>query len=359
MSIGTPGSLPESGSAVFNPAQDGGAVLDMSNLELLHHYTTVTYLSLTGTDHMEVWQIAIPKMAIQYPFLMHELLAVSALHMAYLTPSREDELLTKASRCEALALPSFRALTSDITRENCHAAFAFAGFIITSSLASARSLRNQDPILAAQGDLPHWLHLLRGIHLLLGSKWDWLLDGPFAPLVDVKKYPVPYTRNPYDHCLSTLVSLVTPSTLTPNEDREKLLVCYEALDELRMTSSLPFSPNMTLDTKSAVYIWPGRMSHEYLQLIRDREPEALVILAHYCVMLEEVDIQGWYLTGLARKMVESIDQILGPKWRAWIDWPLRHTGLKTEEEPDMNAFHAPDHQDPQSTKDSASILSAP
>jgi hypothetical protein len=67
-------------------------------------------------------------------------------------------------------------------------------------------------------------------------------------------------------------------------------MCHQAFAELRQLFSLPFSVcGNWLDVKAAVYIWPGVISSRFVDLIYDRRPEALIVLAHYCVLLNEVN----------------------------------------------------------------------
>lgn len=54
-------------------------------------------------------------------------------------------------------------------------------------------------------------------------------------------------------------------------------------------------------------------------MIYERDERALVILAHYCVLLKKVD-HVWYLKGLGKGLLESIWEVLGEEWRPWVRW---------------------------------------
>lgn len=49
----------------------------------MHKFSTETFMSLcsSNSEHY-VWQIAIPRLALQYDFLMNGILALGALHIA-------------------------------------------------------------------------------------------------------------------------------------------------------------------------------------------------------------------------------------------------------------------------------------
>ncbi|KAH8823585.1 hypothetical protein DL96DRAFT_1559411 [Flagelloscypha sp. PMI_526] len=64
--------------------------LSMYDLELIHHFTTTTAVSLLDIHGIEspqvlgIYQRNAPRLALAHPFLMHSLLAVSALHLHWL-----------------------------------------------------------------------------------------------------------------------------------------------------------------------------------------------------------------------------------------------------------------------------------
>jgi len=70
-----------------------------------------------------------PRMAVAHPFLMHGLLAASALHLSSVIPSRSK--IAIALEEEQLALPSFWSLPASNNPESSHAVFAFSGVVIT------------------------------------------------------------------------------------------------------------------------------------------------------------------------------------------------------------------------------------
>lgn len=78
---------------------------------------------------------------------------------------------------------------------------------------------------------------------------------------------------------------------------------------------------------TAVNIWPARISLEYLELLRAREPAALVLLAHYSVLLGPLE-QSWYMSGFRKRLLERIYRQLDEEWRQWLDWPFAEAGMK-------------------------------
>jgi hypothetical protein len=56
-------------------------------------------------------------------------------------------------------------------------------------------------------------------------------------------------------------------------------------------------------------------------LIR-RCPEALILLAHYCLLLSKID-HLWWLQGMSRHLLQAVHKVLGKEWENWITWPLQ------------------------------------
>ena len=57
--------------------------------------------------------------------------------------------------------------------------------------------------------------------------------------------------------------------------------------------------------------------------MRERKPEALVVLGHFCVVLEEVNRdEVWYMKGWSRCLWRECMKGLGGGWEEFVTWPL-------------------------------------
>jgi hypothetical protein len=74
----------------------------------------------------------------------------------------------------------------------------------------------------------------------------------------------------------------------------------------------------------------------YMSLVNQRRPEALILLAHYCLLLSKID-NVWWLRGISRHLLRSVCRMIGKvedggegrggKWESWISWPLQELVL--------------------------------
>ncbi|KAN0121797.1 hypothetical protein V8E51_000123 [Hyaloscypha variabilis] len=307
-----------------SPSQDIGlhhTSLDLHSMELLHHFTTVTYLTFSDQRRYFLWKTEIPRMAISHGFLMHGLLAVSALHLSILQPHRKEELTRRATISEHLGLPLFRQFVSHEDPETIHAVIAFAGFVIPYVVGSRETLTGRIPSL--YDEHPHWFFATRGLLQMVERSWMVLRTGPFGSLLERAPEFTPDTlEHPDDVHLLKVYPLLESGDSTSEEDMEVFEVCTAALDELRRLFRCPHEP-MRTRVMIAIHVWPGTVSQRFVELMQERRPEALVVLAHFCVLLKKVD-SCWWLAGVGKRMLAAIDDALDLEWKPWIKWPLDH-----------------------------------
>lgn len=96
----------------------------------------------------------------------------------------------------------------------------------------------------------------------------------------------------------------------------ELKTLYDAM--LRTTS--PCSMN-------ALLCFPKQESAAFAQLIKRRVPQALVLLAYYCVLLDLLDAR-WWIRGWSSRVLRDVVGELEGQWRRWTDWPVEGMLLK-------------------------------
>lgn len=301
----------------------------MKDLELLHHYATSTYLTLTrGRKELEeIWKIIVPQLALEHPFLMHGVLAISALHLAYLRPEHQQEYAIIAANHENIALPFFRTNSSNISEKNCSAVLAFSGLVMIYAMASQQ---DEDLLFAdSKGPegVPEWLQLLRGTYALLSSVWHLLAAGPMASLLNQVPGRGSGSSNSDDAHLTALLPLFSLPRSSKSERRGETHIYLAALENLRESFSILYVSDRTFDIESAPFFWPARVPSTFIKLLSERKPEALILLAHHCVLLERVG-PCWFMDGHVRRLMEIIHKDLDEQWRSWIAWPLEQVGFE-------------------------------
>jgi hypothetical protein len=84
-------------------------------------------------------------------------------------------------------------------------------------------------------------------------------------------------------------------------------------------------------TFAAYLFFPVHMfSDEYLRLLRQRQPPALILFSFYGAFLHKAR-RFWAFRGWGSDIVTVISELLGSYWKPWITWPLEVVADSNEE----------------------------
>jgi hypothetical protein len=72
--------------------------------------------------------------------------------------------------------------------------------------------------------------------------------------------------------------------------------------------------------------WLHSAGEKYFRLLRHRQPPALLIWAHYAILLQLLD-DVWFMHGWAYDTVVVVDDLLGSAWAQWMQWPKKVCGV--------------------------------
>lgn len=73
-------------------------------------------------------------------------------------------------------------------------------------------------------------------------------------------------------------------------------------------------------------MWLFLAPEQFFQLQRQRQPPALIILAYYRALLQQLN-KYWWAQGCGESIVSAVDEVLGPFWAPWTLWPKEVVGL--------------------------------
>ena len=69
-----------------------------------------------------------------------------------------------------------------------------------------------------------------------------------------------------------------------------------------------------------VFVWAVMLPDSFVMELKKKETLALVILAHYAVLLHGINEQ-WWEEGRGSQLVEAICQMLPSEWQPAVRWP--------------------------------------
>ncbi|KAF3764130.1 hypothetical protein M406DRAFT_42085 [Cryphonectria parasitica EP155] len=300
----------------------------IQDLELMHHYSVVTSHTMPrAQDELHVWQKLAPNLSFKYPFIIHQILAVAAFHMAYLEPERRSELLLLASQHQNRSIEGMRAHLANITTENCHALFMASSLLLVGAFASFANIRSSDSppqVVVGQRtptieDMIDVFILDRGVASVLHSSEPTIHSGYFRDLFHFKAHK---RVNPF---MEQMVKELRALEDQINQD-ESISRIVRILVNLEITKLLDAAEKAVRTTKDsemrvATY-WPITIAEDYITLLRQRNEVALLVLVHYCCILYKAEENNWFLKGWGISIASDADKLISPKWRGAIKWPL-------------------------------------
>jgi len=311
----------------------GHLSLEVKNLELLHFYTTTTSLTLSNRPELQqIWQTVVPQIAFTQDFLLHGILAFSALQLARSQPERKTLLYAEASAHHDIGVRMFQIAMSNITTQNCDACLAFSTIIAAYAWASSHQLGDlffSDASTSEDRSNVEWVGLLRGVHTLLDAAREWMTSSSLKLILHPRPID-PALAEAADPEVST--RLVALSQLWDASSGRFNDIEVEALNEtlalLHEDCGLvaSSSDDYRIDIVSIVYAWPVKVPEAFLVMVKELRPEALIVLAHYSLLLNRAD-QVWFMQGMSRRLLQSIHSKIGKEWESWIAWPLQNLVL--------------------------------
>lgn len=310
-----------------------GPELQIYDVGLMHlwHTRTGRTLGRGKGEQEEYWTLHVATLALECEWLMRCILAMTAVHSAYLgiRNGASKETIRKdhnaALRHHFAGLAGYRrALACGVTVDSA-VQFAASGRLLGLSFGagvvadqwlenhsnpeSPRDVFNRSIL----GPLEFAI-LVRGSVEVQLSAQNVLAEGtPFKiPLYILKafSYPSPISDDAeLDPRLSACAKAAS-SLKRPTTDSEALESALASLSFCYSGGILEGEPVNENRLWMHGQCWPRLVSETYLLLLQADDPAALVVYAHWCLLIKRLEPLSWYLEGMSMRMVEAIGEIL-------------------------------------------------
>lgn len=270
-------------------------------------------------EYLALWQVHAVNLGFKHDFLLRGILAIAAYHMSFYQPDRSAELELVASNHQTLALSSFQETLANVNESNCYALFAFSCLIIVMAFASNTKAKPSD----FNSEVLQWFYLLRGASIVLQMHSEAIKSSFLKPLLDEmsRTETVPPHTIPDADRITDLFRICN----VLNHDRETSQAYTMAISSLLSTfTQASICKTQGKGTVLAGFVWPTTLPPKFVDLLSEKQPEALVILAYYCVIVhwsEAGTNDTWFLQGWGRYMFETVGDLLPQPWHEHLDWP--------------------------------------
>jgi hypothetical protein len=293
--------------------------LDVEDFALLHHYTVSTSYTLAVVSGLQTFmRIDLPQIAFSNQFLLHGVLAIAALHLSrFKRDALEINLYTtKAMHHYGIALRHATLLMADIDVKNGPALYLFSMLCFTFTLGLGP--KPGDFLLFGQNGIANWFVQTQGMKLLLETNPEIFHNETLSPLFAVSIRNMAQTHSGTDHLAELREQILR---IAPNET--ELGTYLKALDRLserfdRKTQGLQMFPQQ-------VFVWLYQLEEDFVRLLQEKKPIALVILAYFCILLNGLG-SFWWTRGWMQHLLSEIHHTLNQEYRIWMRRPMEETG---------------------------------
>ncbi|KAF5983322.1 fungal zn binuclear cluster domain-containing protein [Fusarium bulbicola] len=300
-------------------------ILDM---ELMHHYTAEGHQALYIPCHHDrkVLQSDIPREGLTQPFLLHQILAFSALHLAYLNPEYRHKYVIQASQHQGIAIYTMNSmLAKSWDPDACHAVYGTSISIAISAFGMFPSSDRYNTFRPIDSLLDIFI-LARGMRTILRSSEENIRKGPLgrimtgcscepATLSGCLAILTPQLKDLSKYLQKPALDICENNRKTITETMATLIESIEIATSNKKVASIP--------EQRVIFGWPMRLSSTFLTLLRKKDPLAIALLSYYCVLLQFSETEYWYFEGWSTVLIKDINAIVtGTPWEKLIQWPI-------------------------------------
>ncbi|KAF5724083.1 C6 zinc finger [Fusarium mundagurra] len=304
----------------LEPASEG---LDIEDFFLLHHYTIFTSHTLAIVPGLDIFmRINLPRIAFSNNFLLHGTLAIAALHLSRFkkNASEANAYMMKALYHYGTALRTATSLMTSINAQNGPALYLFS--MLCFSFTLGLGPKPGDFLLFGQQGIAQWLGQLQGMRSLLETKPELFQDDTLAPMFQLSVRSLTQSVSRADHFPQLREQIQQAASGDPE------LVHYsKALDQLSQSFDFAFLSTSRAAQLSPqqVFVWVYQLDDDFVRLLQEEKPIALIILSYFCILLNRLS-SFWWIRGWPEHLLFEIHSSLDEEYKVWMRRPMEETG---------------------------------
>lgn len=293
----------------------------------MHKFATETFSTVcTSESKFHVWQIVIPRLALQYDFLMNGILALAALHIATTTESPTSlAYIDTALQYHNLSFAPFRAAIDNLTPQNCEAVLAQSIVTTVIGIALPRATAPRDENSNMTENILVVFELLQGVKKIIHIGRPWIKINLYSRQKERIESAGPLELDSDASAAFDRLTMLNEETVA-SMDAQQYHINKDVIDNLRNCYTLYAG---TQDP-GEVLAWLAAVDKEFVDNVRRRQPLALLILMHWGVLLGELDGRWWWASNSGKSLVLELLRVLLPadaRWTEFLSWPQRRMGL--------------------------------
>jgi hypothetical protein len=288
-------------------------------------------MNVKTDPNLHIWATTIPRLAFRHNALLYSIYTIAALHIANLEPSNSEHVATY-QKYLGLTLREHRNDVTNLGPANADATALTSSFLRVSNFALLKE-RQQDPY-APPID---WLHMSnttgQGLNV---AAWQYIhndansimrafihdapgmspnpngciRDGDFIFQEAKRREPLHLLRRTQD-------DILTEPWNAEILDAYETTISYIGAIQLAIQAHEP--PESIF---RRIILFPQCVETNFITLVQQQRPRALVILAHYFAYLTDFRYI-WWIGDAGPREVRGIESVLPDDWLDLMNWPLQ------------------------------------
>ncbi|KAF3041891.1 hypothetical protein E8E12_005173 [Didymella heteroderae] len=257
--------------------------------------------------------------SLKSPVLMHQLLAFSSRHLAYVHPERSAFYEHQAVALQTRAISMFNAAyaSSGVYQSNCVIIVLFASILGHHTLADALAMR---PAEGLQAFMQHYVRCIethRGIYTIAETAWPMLMQSELQPILSLSQAFT--SREPRGQHCRLAKEMVEASSKLDEIEKE---ACLTALRYLQVGFDAATAEGKEENRFHMVCTWTMLLEPRFAKLLQAMQPEALVILAYYAEMLHHAK-DLWQVRDAGTYIFTLVSNHLDESAKQWLEPPRK------------------------------------
>jgi hypothetical protein len=292
-----------------------GEVINLDHMQLLIHLTLNEDMwALSGGITPSGLSFGL-KTAIESPYLLHQLLAFSSRHLAFLHPKRAAFYLHLAVGLQTRAVSLFNSTWKEVDQSNCVSVLLFSVVLGHHLLADTLAKRDSSGLGAFMAHYLQCVEMHRGIYAIATTAWPLLMESELEPILSWSSGF--NTRSLKGNHCQKIQELVDGAEGLREEDKD---VCRQAVRYLQIGFDAVLAEEEPGNRYQMICSWMLLSPPEFTELLAAKRPEVLVVLAYYALLLHygrnmwQIGDAGPYILGI-------VGDYLGPEWDPWLALP--------------------------------------
>jgi hypothetical protein len=273
-----------------------------------------------------VFQLWIPEAAVYQPSLARGVLSMSAFHLAQKKPSDKYLWMRLAIKNQTIASAAMRQNLGSINDSNRPGMFILSIFLGLTSFTATSWLK-----FPSVADMTECFMLLRGpTDITKAPEGELDFSSQFWPLIMGYNVIDKCSAEVLPHTINEQVKKVDAIIRNTNLSETNRHILIETLASLKaLYREVVHTKGTANGNPSLIWKWPGLVSAQYVTLLRELEPLALIIFAHFAI-LTNIFRASWCFNGWAEKTIAVITFHLSLPLRKMIDWPRQQLRCNLE-----------------------------